>query len=424
LKSDLLDDVALLVPALGYFAFAMTTDINLGYRHLLPMLPFLAVFTANSLSSLLRSGRTAVRWAVPALLVWLLAVAVWISPHFLSYFNALAGGPDNGWRALVDSNIDWGQDLGGLKSWMDENGVEQVYLSYFGEGRPEYYGIGYVGLDSWPPRLMNPEARPFYPQNPAPGLYAISATTLQGVHFDDHDRFAWFRDREPLDKVGYSIFLYEIAPTGDPVDLALGGVQMDEIDPADFALLGTNDVTPHWFDPAQSWLLPENGGFVALAAWAEPPEWAHDWQVAGERPSYTLYRYPPQFVAAGTPFSLGDGTVLFLGAEGAGGTVTPGQTLSVKTSWLKSSPPEPVKIFIHLIAPDGSLAAQWDGLGAPWEGWRGGDLLNQTHQLAIPEGSTAGVYELRAGLYHPETAARWMTPDGSDYVKLGDVTIP
>ncbi|MCZ7668397.1 MAG: hypothetical protein M5U34_14995 [Chloroflexi bacterium] len=63
-------------------------------------------------------------------------VTLWISPHFLSYFNRLAGGPDNGWRALVDSNIDWGQDLGSLKLWLDENGVETVWLSYFGEGRP------------------------------------------------------------------------------------------------------------------------------------------------------------------------------------------------------------------------------------------------------------------------------------------------
>jgi hypothetical protein len=53
----------------------------------------------------------------------------------------LAGGPNGGWRYLVDSNLDWGQDLGGLKQWMDENEVDHIWLSYFGEGRPDYYGI-------------------------------------------------------------------------------------------------------------------------------------------------------------------------------------------------------------------------------------------------------------------------------------------
>ena len=89
--------------------------------------------------------------------------------------------PDNGWRYLVDSNLDWGQDLGNLRGWLDENNMEQIWLSYFGEGSPSYYDINFTGLDSFPPRLMNPQARPFYPHDPAPGVYAISATTLQGV---------------------------------------------------------------------------------------------------------------------------------------------------------------------------------------------------------------------------------------------------
>ncbi len=90
-----------------------------------------------------------------------------IYPDFLAYFNLLAGGANNGWRSLVDSNLDWGQDLDDLPEWMAENDVDEVWLSYFGEARPEYYGITYRGLDSFPPRLMNPQARPFVPSEPS-----------------------------------------------------------------------------------------------------------------------------------------------------------------------------------------------------------------------------------------------------------------
>jgi hypothetical protein len=386
LRDVFLNDIVLLIPAIGYFVFAVTTDINLGYRHLLPILPFLAVFATNSLTPLLRSTQAVKHYAVPLLLTALFLVALWIHPHFLSYFNVLAGGPNNGWRALVDSNIDWGQDLGGLKDWMDENEVPQVWLSYFGEGRPDYYGINYIGLDSWAPRLMNPEARPFYPTNPAPGMYAISATTLQGVHFDNHDRFAWFREQEPLDKVGYSIFLYEVKPTGGRVELALGGMQLDEVDPADFSLLGSNDVIPHWFDPEQSWIVPAAGGFVALKQAWDLPEWAASWEQIVERPQYVIYQVPPLQtpVNDGVIFTREDGHIAFLGVDGLIETAVSSQPITFTTSWFKQSAPEPIKLFIHLVAPDGRIAAQWDGLTAPWEGWRYGDLLVQGHHLTIP----------------------------------------
>ncbi|MEZ4590126.1 MAG: phospholipid carrier-dependent glycosyltransferase [Chloroflexota bacterium] len=109
---------ALLIPPLGYFGIALTTDINLGYRHLLPVLPYFAVFVAAVLGWLADYLPRQKQWgqlAVGGLLVWLGGSTVWLGTHYLAFFNVLAGGPDGGWRYLVDSNIDWGQDLGGLK---------------------------------------------------------------------------------------------------------------------------------------------------------------------------------------------------------------------------------------------------------------------------------------------------------------------
>jgi hypothetical protein len=418
--------IFLLIPSLGYFAIALTTDINLGYRHLLPVLPFLFVFIGAAVP------REPVRWryAVIGLVAWLGITTIVLHPDYLAYFNRLAGGPDGGWRYLVDSNIDWGQDLSGLKVWMGENGVDQVWLSYFGEARPEYYGVNYVGLDSYPPRLMNPEARPFYPHNPAPGIYAISVTNLQGVQFADHDQFAWFRDKEPLAKIGYSIFIYDVPAYGEPVDLALGGMQIDEIAPADYALLRTNAVTLRWFDPAQSLVIPQTPPrWLALAADAAvfPTFQAviDSWEQMVETPAYALYHIPllpPGTAVPLATFTHQTGTIVLMDVAWEQDTSVAGDTIALRTDWLKQAPPQPVKIFMHLTDASGNIVAQWDGLGAAWEGWRADDALLQRHTLTIPETAFPGTYQIWAGLYHPGTGERWQT-DSGDRILLSELVI-
>ena len=122
---------------------------------------------------------------VVLLLAWHVVEAIRISPNFLAYFNAIAGGPDEGYKHLVDSSLDWGQDLPGLKKWLDDNGLQggnhpPVYLSYFGSSHPEYYRISALRLpgfpDRWEPRMPPPLTG---------GIYCISATMLQAVYVLD-----------------------------------------------------------------------------------------------------------------------------------------------------------------------------------------------------------------------------------------------
>jgi hypothetical protein len=415
----LFNDAVLLIPALGYFAIALTTDINLGYRHILPVLPFLVVFTAVSLSNSHFLIRHAPFTIFPAVL-WLLFIAFWIQPHYLAYFNVLAGGPEGGWRYLVDSNLDWGQDLGGLKGWMDENEVEQVWLSYFGEGRPSYYGISYTGLDSWPPRLMNPQARPFYPHDPAPGIYAIGATNLQGVHFANHDQFAWFREREPLDKVGYSIFLYEVPPRGEPTDVVLAGVQLDEIAPDDFARFQTNQVMPRWLNSSSAFMQPAAEEFWLVVDNNFEMEWvdtAVSLQRITENQQYTLYHAvsAQSGLQPGWSFRQNELEIDLLDLPeglslGDGG-------LQFTTRWHNETGPVPLKIYVHLLDESGQIVSQWDGLDIAWEGWRAGDVLWQQHEVMLPA-NPSGQYELRLGVYDPSTGDRWLTVSEADYVLL------
>ncbi len=427
------DMAALLVPALGFFAVALMTDINLGYRHLLPILPFLYVFTAAVVAKMsATAGASAHRLVNGAALIaagWLVVVSLWIYPHYLAFFNILAGGPDGGWRVLVDSNLDWGQDLGRLSGWLADNGAEPVWLSYFGEARPSYYGIDYVGLDSFPPRLMNPNARPFYPHDPAPGWYAISATTLQGVHFANHDQFDYFRRRTPADKIGYSIFLYEQPAHGPAVDLLLGGVQVDELAPEHFAQLGTNDVTLRWFNPDEALILPDGARPVWLAVGATPlhPRLAAYLSLApAAEPTrgdgYSLQQVTPvlpSVTVEAFALSHNDGQITF---NGAPVIETENGTLNIVTLWQQTGRPQPVKIFIHVLDGNGEIAAQWDGLSAEWEGWRPGDTLIQRHELPL-NGLSLGDYRITVGLYNPEKMERWYTAEGLDVIELGQVSV-
>ena len=427
------DLAALLLPPAGFFAIALTTSVNLGYRHLLPILPFLYVYIGVVAGGAFCAvaGRFQ-GWRVRltgALLAWLIIVSIWIYPHYLAFFNLLIGGPENGWRALVDSNLDWGQDLARLAEWLAAKEIDPVWLSYFGEARPDYYGIGYRGLDSVPPRLMNPLARSFYPPDPAPGWYAISATTLQGVHFADHDLFAFFRARRPADKIGRSIFLYEQPARGEPVDLLLGNVQIDEIEPRDFAFLDTNDVTLRWFDPQSTVILPDAARDSWLALGDQPlhPLLLPYLGVVGQTPAavgegYTLFSLTlPPFATAEEEIALhlNEAEVRFTGAP----TFEHHDALSVVTSWRQIGTPRPLQIFIHVRDESGALVAQWDGLDAAWEGWWPGDTLIHAHEIALT-GVAPGDYRVVTGLYDPENLQRWRSAAGADSIELGTITVP
>ncbi|MCP4536116.1 MAG: hypothetical protein GY832_03125 [Chloroflexi bacterium] len=204
------DDLFILVPPLAFFLIFITARLNLGYRHLLPVLPFLAVHIGRLATLKIGRGLRAPTVVPVALAVALAFSTLSIYPHFLAYFNLIGGGPQNGWRILVDSNVDWGQDLKGLRDWMERENVERVRLSWFGSARPEAYGINYDLLPGVPHGFFESTDPPFNLEQPEPGIYAISITNLVGVVFPNHNLYAWFRERPPDDRIGYSLFIYQV----------------------------------------------------------------------------------------------------------------------------------------------------------------------------------------------------------------------
>jgi hypothetical protein len=127
------------------------------------------------------------RWPALACLVLVsiglfAAESLWRWPNYLAYFNQLAGGPSHGYRHLVDSSLDWGQDLPALKQWLvaeklNGSSSENAYLSYFGTGKPAYYGIKATLLPTYPWRVPSRLPEPL-----EAGTYCISATMLQSMY--------------------------------------------------------------------------------------------------------------------------------------------------------------------------------------------------------------------------------------------------
>ncbi|MDX1415138.1 MAG: phospholipid carrier-dependent glycosyltransferase, partial [Candidatus Promineifilaceae bacterium] len=245
-----------LLLASGIFAASMVSRVNIGYRYLLPMLPPLAVFVGQ----LARPGdrKNPVLKISAALLIMTVIVSMAIHPHYLAYFNALVGGPDHAWRVVVDSNIDWGQDLQGLAAYMDENSFDFVNANWLGSAPLEAYGINGRAVLGWPAAKENPLYDWFYPARPAPGFYAFSATQLQGLYLrGDKARFAWFKERQPLAKIGYSLFVYDVPAEGEEVGLALSGIGIETITVEDFdQAFKSNDLQPRWYDARSSIVWP------------------------------------------------------------------------------------------------------------------------------------------------------------------------
>jgi hypothetical protein len=94
----------------------------------------------------------------------------------------------------------------------------------------------------------------------------------------------------------------------------------------------------------------------------------------------------------------------------------------------QTAEPSPVKMFLHLIGPDGEIAAQWDGLGIAWQSWMMGDGLVQQHVLPLPDGLARGTYRLWAGFYAPDSLTRWAALDENgervDRILLEELTVP
>jgi hypothetical protein len=206
----------------AYAATAITSKINIGHRHLLPLYPLFCVVAGAAVTWLTLPR---LRWAIPAVAAWLVGANLWIHPHYLSYFNELIGGPSNGHKYLLDSNIDWGQDLKRLARYARQHSDQPLQLAYFGSAEPAAYGIHCAALPS------------FWPFDAAPaeltgGLYVFSVTQLFAVsEFGARDEFWADPDTQKLYRE-YAAIAASPPPSQSPQALQEWRATRDEFEKA------------------------------------------------------------------------------------------------------------------------------------------------------------------------------------------------
>ena len=195
-----------LAPGAAYFLASMTSHLDLGVRHLLPFYPFFFIAVSAGLFTLLRWHRQSyLRWMTAVICLLLVAESLAAYPEYLSFFNTVSGGTRNGQHYVVDSNIDWGQDLKKLKAYMDAHPARQYCLAYFGSADPAYYGIRNIGY------LF--ESDQIEGRRNMDCMAAISVTLLYDLYIP-RGTFSWLRERKPIDRVG-GIWIYDLRQPHD-----------------------------------------------------------------------------------------------------------------------------------------------------------------------------------------------------------------
>ncbi|MDO5553402.1 MAG: glycosyltransferase family 39 protein [Planctomycetia bacterium] len=200
-KGFCLDSAVLLLPALALFVFVSSQyGFSRHFRYVLPVLPFLFIS-----AGVVFIPANCKKWLYcPCfLLIWTAVSSITVFPHSFSYFNELTGGPKHGHQFLLDSSIDWQQDLYLLRAWQDENSRKgPLFVDYYGDNSPALFGIKSAGKPSGYYISRN-KTTPI-----VPGWYAVSIHEL--LHYTNN--YSYLLDIEPVDRIGYSIYIFHIEP--------------------------------------------------------------------------------------------------------------------------------------------------------------------------------------------------------------------
>ncbi len=463
-----MSDVPLWLFPVLYWGITMAAGMHIGYRHLLPTFPFVYVLVGRGLGAkrtqrTIRPGQGAEtaplprtagygrivpirrlgRWVTVALAAWYVVGTWLVYPYTVAYFNELVGGPANGYTHVVDSNLDWGHGFKALADAMRREGIPEVHLSYWTWVDPASYGVPHTPL---PPAPQTEEGS-FPSYAPPPGVYAISATTLQGILLHDTDLYEWFRHQQPIAQPGYGLMVYRVEER-EPAPTWVGqcATPAPPLPPSEIERgFGGQVQRVAYFDCTQSWLYPDGGRSAGWYVFHEESlgqagEWidsclcdarlSYAHTQPGTLPAYRIHEWDPSAMSAFSSFVSSGMRVPHDGAAVGDKPVSDGQaeyslsapvsfdgpltlrgyrvvqdgapsewrlcrgdgapseecTFELQTWWEVNSPTSRLfSLMGHALDQAGNVVGVADGLGVPLTEMRAGDWIVQRHRFTLED---------------------------------------
>ncbi|OIP58719.1 MAG: hypothetical protein CO143_02020 [Candidatus Moranbacteria bacterium CG_4_9_14_3_um_filter_45_14] len=213
-----------------YSYVSITGKLNIGFRHLFPLLPFLSMLVAKTAFDFFKrfdtdkTTKKMLSFFLGGITLFVMAIPILAYPNYLSYFNIAAGGHSNGYTYVSDSNYDWGQDLKRLGLFIETHNRCQAGTANFSEGKKcaltkDYPPIDKIRIDYFgganPSVSLKEVFIPWWDQRePEPGWYAISSFFYQESIYKEEPAnqqdYSWLRNIRPVARAGDSIFIYYI----------------------------------------------------------------------------------------------------------------------------------------------------------------------------------------------------------------------
>lgn len=202
--------IATLIMLIVVFLFiSLMSRLQIGLRHILPVMTAVYILVAKKISDwwnmpLIKHRKY--RWKPVFIVLFALMFGASMStfPHYLSYYNILVGGTDNGYKIANDSNYDWAQqDLKRLANWIEENNIEKIHTHVFSNAPVEYYlGDAYIPYNI------------YWDGIPKSGSYiAVSANEMMNNIYEDDNfeekKYTQILDWQ-IDRVGKTIFIFQV----------------------------------------------------------------------------------------------------------------------------------------------------------------------------------------------------------------------
>ena len=199
----------LLVLIVVYLLVSLTSRLQIGLRHILPIMAAVYLLVAKKISDwwempIRKDSRVKWKPIFIGLLFLMFLASILTFPHYLSFYNILGGGTDNGYKIANDSNYDWmSQDLKRLANWVEENEVETLYTHLFTNVPPAYYlGDAYIPYNI------------YWDGIPEPGSYiVVSANELMNNIYEDNNpedkKYTQILDYQ-IDRIGKTMFIFQI----------------------------------------------------------------------------------------------------------------------------------------------------------------------------------------------------------------------